>query len=297
MWCISGATRRRAWPARCRRRWEPEDSRAAAAGLKEAWRAAETSAGKPLTVILDQVEELFTRPNAELPDELESLLAAMVNVFAGPGPRPQGRLILSFRKEWLAEIETRLKERGLPRAKVFLERLDRRGIVEAIAGPARSARLRDRYGLGVAEGLPDEIAGDLLGDPGSPVAPMLQILLTGMWAAAKARDYDRPRFDQALYAEMRAKGLGLDDFLARQLAGLHEKQAQAVESGLAIDLLACHTTPLGTAEQRTAGRAGAGLPPPGRRPAGAGAGVPRPGPVGGPLGEPAGSATGQPPDA
>ena len=220
-----------------------------ATNLDEAWREAEARDGIPLTVLLDQVEELFTRPNPDLPDEVSTFLAAAESLFADPGRRPQGRLILSFRKEWLAEIETRLKERGLPRAKVFLKGLSREGIVEAIAGPVRVPRLRNRYGLSVADELPGLIADDLLADPGSPVAPMLQILLTGLWATAK--DRDQPCFDQSLYATLRAQGLGLDDFLTRKLAELHDKQAQVVELGLALDLLAYHTTPLGTAEQRT----------------------------------------------
>ena len=103
----------------------------------------------------------------------------------------------------------------------------------------------------VAADLPGLIADDLLADRESPVAPMLQILLTGMWEAAKARDYDHPAFDQGLYDAYRAKGLRLDDFLTRQMAALAGKQEGTVKSGLALDLLAYHTTPLGTAEQRT----------------------------------------------
>ena len=57
--------------------------------------------------------------------------------------------------------------------------------MEVVAGPARAPRLRDRYGLTVAAELPGLIADDLLADRESPVAPMLQILLTGMWEAAK----------------------------------------------------------------------------------------------------------------
>ena len=96
-----------------------------AGNLAAAWRSAEAEAGKPLLVVLDQAEELFTRPNPELPDEMNDFLDVLAGLFADPGRRPQGRLILGFRKEWLAEIEKRLEERRLPRAKVFLERLDR----------------------------------------------------------------------------------------------------------------------------------------------------------------------------
>ena len=43
----------------------------------------------------------------------------------------------------------------------------------------------------------------------------------------------------------------LGDFLEQQLAGLHAQHPAVVDSGLALDLLAFHTTPLGTAEERT----------------------------------------------
>lgn len=217
-----------------------------------AWRGLEAETGRPLLVILDQVEELYTRPNLGQPDEMAAFLAAATALFGDPGLRPAGRLILSFRKEWLAEITARLAESDLPRAEVFLERLDRAGIVEVVAGPRRTARLRSQYDLEIGDPLlPGQIADDLLADRESPVAPMLAILLADMWEAAKARSYDRPAFDTDLYHNFRSRGLSLDDFLGRQLRALHDKQPEVVASGLALDVLAYHTTPLGTAEQRT----------------------------------------------
>ena len=221
------------------------------ADLTGAWHKVEAAADRPLLIILDQVEELFTRPKEQRPDEMAVFLAALVNIFSDPARRPRGKLILSFRKEWLAEIEKRLTERRLPRGEVFLERLGREGITEVVAGPQSTPRLTDHYRLTVAEALPGLIADDLLADRESPVAPMLAILLADMWEAAKARSYDRPAFDENLYHEFRSRGLSLDDFLGRQLQALRGKQPAVVDSGLALDLLAYHTTPLGTAEQRT----------------------------------------------
>ena len=179
-------------------------------------------------------------------------LDCLAGLFADPARRPQGRLILGFRKEWLAEIEKRLEERRLPRAKVFLERLGRRGHRRGGEGPARAPRLRDHYGLTVAAeparpdrrrpaGRPRVARGAHAADPARRACGR----------RPRQRDYDHPTFDQALYDELRAQGLGLDDFLTRQLEALRGRQAPAVESGLALDLLAYHTTPLGTAEQRT----------------------------------------------
>ena len=45
------------------------------------WKA---QAGRPLLVVLDQMEELFTRPNPEQPDELAGFLAALASLFGDP---------------------------------------------------------------------------------------------------------------------------------------------------------------------------------------------------------------------
>jgi hypothetical protein len=42
--------------------------------IESAWRVKEEQLGKPLIVFLDQVEEFYTRPIADLPDELDQLL-------------------------------------------------------------------------------------------------------------------------------------------------------------------------------------------------------------------------------
>ncbi len=213
------------------------------ADLAAAWRGLEAQAGRPLLVVLDQVEEVFTRPNPQQPDELAHLLDGLAALFSDAGRRPQGRLVLSFRKEWLAETDQRLAERRLPRGEVFLERLGRAGIVEVVAGPQATPQLAGQYRLGIEAGLPGLIADDLLADRESPVAPMLAILLADMWETAKARSYDRPVFDADLYHEFRSRGLSLDDFLGRQLQALQGKQPELVDSGLALDVLAHHTTP------------------------------------------------------
>ena len=72
-----------------------------------------------------------------MPGEMKDFLDALNALFDDPATRPQGRLVLSFRKEWLAEVEKLLAEHQLPRTKLFLRRLDRRSIVEAVTGPAR----------------------------------------------------------------------------------------------------------------------------------------------------------------
>ena len=263
---------------------------AADVSLPDAWRLAEAGSGRPLVVILDQVEEVYTRPSAEHPDEVDELFGALVELFGDPARRPLGRLVLGFRKEWFPELQKRFEVHGLDYGKVFLEGLDRAAILEVATGLTRTSRLRERYGLEVEAGLAETFAGDLLADHDSPIAPTLQILLTRMWQQATAASESAPRFTAGLYGRLRDEGYLLGDFLDQQLQklgrgaisaadaerlgalldrqleklgsapGLEEwsqrpadERAEVLESGLVLDLLAYHTTSLLTAEQRTQG--------------------------------------------
>ena len=219
--------------------------------MAPAWKALESAAGQPLVVILDQVEEVYTRPRPDDPDELDRFLQALTGIFAERAQRPRGKLVLAFRKEWLADIEARLLESKLPRSKSYLERLGRDGIIEIVTGPARAGRLREHFGLVVDEGLAQTIADNLLEDREAPVAPTLAVLLTKMWKQAAAQSATAPAFTADLYQGLRHKGLLLGDFLEEQMSALCDWNAGVVDTGLALDLLAFHTTPLGTAEART----------------------------------------------
>ncbi|HEY0556142.1 MAG TPA: trypsin-like peptidase domain-containing protein, partial [Thermoanaerobaculia bacterium] len=255
--------------------------------LAVAWRLTESRANRPLIVILDQVEEAYTRP-AAWDVEIAEFFSLLKDLFGDPASRPLGRLVLGFRKEWFPEIQKQLEVHGLDYAKVFLEGLDRAAILEVANGLTLTPRLRERYGLEVEPGLAGIIAGDLLADHDSPIAPTLQILLTRMWQRATAESQSAPAFTHAFYQRLREEGYLLGDFLDQQLqklgrgaispedserlgefldrqleklGGAHElegwserpagQRAEVVESGLVFDLLAFHTTPLLTAEQRT----------------------------------------------
>jgi hypothetical protein len=228
------------------------------------WKAAEKDLGRPLVVILDQVEEALSRSTNDRPWELSDFVVRLSDAFLRPEGRPQGKLVLGFRMEWLAVIERRLAEAMLCCAKMFLEPLDRRGIVDAIRGPGRlvategrlarpilSRRLADHYSLEIEEGLPERIALDLLGDRDALVAPTLQILMSTMWTIASKANPGRPRFDSSLYDSLGRDGILLGDFLNRQLAMLRSWSPEGVDSGLVLDLLQFHTTPFGSAKVRS----------------------------------------------
>jgi WD40 repeat protein len=212
---------------------------------------------RPVVLILDQLEEVFTQADtlASATDEMRSLAEALPGLFNVDDDGPQVRLIFGFRKEFLPEIETHLEKLPFHPAKVFLEPLNQEGVIEIIEGPTRSARLK-HFGLSLEEGLPERIATELVSND-SPTAPTLQILLTEMWRVAEKRNQSQPRFDLALYTELRRPYTHLEGFLTAQLdrletwAKLEAKRADVVSSGLALEVLAFHTTAFGTAEQRS----------------------------------------------
>ncbi len=217
-----------------------------------AWRQREVIGKRALVLLLDQVEEAWTRPLTEGQEarELVELVEALRQIFAGQDSRPRGRLLLCFRKEWLAEIQDLLNAGRLPFHRMLVKHLDRDGIVEAIAGPATSERLRRRYQLTVEPELPGIVADDLLEDPDAVIAPALQILLSKIWNYEKTVHPDEPQFTVKIYQSLRRRGLLLDDFVDEQLEELREWRPELVESGLVLDLLAHHTTAVGTAETR-----------------------------------------------
>ena len=217
----------------------------------DAWKAQEDATGKPVTMIVDQVEEVFTRPNSGLPNELDDFLSELAPVYANTAARPRGKLVLSFRKEWVQDVKRRLEERKLPHTVRFLEALDRRGIVEAIEGPASTPRLQQKYQLTIESGLAESMAEQLLSDAESAVAPTLQIRVGRMWDEAVPDAGGGRTFDRSLYDGLKSEGFGLEQYLDQEFALLRTAHGQVIKSGLALDVLAFHTTPRGTAEART----------------------------------------------
>lgn len=218
------------------------------ATLKSAWLEHESSKGRPLVIILDQMEEVFTRPREDDPNELLHFMQLVQALFDHPRDRPQGRLVLSYRKEYHPEIEAQCRQLEIPREKIFIDKLDRSDIIEVVNGLTSSQRLSRRYPLTIEKNLPAVIADDLLADPNSAIAPVLQILLTKMWELASTEE--SPSFTIAKYNELRKAGILLDDFYAEQMAALQTWVPTAVNSGLALDLLHLHTTGMGTAGSR-----------------------------------------------
>ena len=180
--------------------------------------------------------------------------------------RPQGRLILSFRKERLAEFNEIRKASQLDIKPMMLDPLERPGVIEAIEGPADHFGLvikPDRNSVQPGESTLAEFMShdlfDTLANPQteqeSPIAPTLQILLTRMWKEANdpKRLRGRPTFNRELYQDLKAKGFKLDEVIQEQSAKIAEVEGlrEAVEKGLLLDLLEFFTTHEGTADTHT----------------------------------------------
>ena len=170
--------------------------------------------------------------------------------FAGPDParRPRGKLIVSFRNEWLDRFEQAFNAVKLGWEPMPLKPLEPAGIIEAIEGPSHDPTLKRRYELTVADGLAPTIAEDLVIDAGSALAPTLQVLLTNMWKGAGGKG---GRFDQDLYRRLRDKGYLLRDVLEEGLKAVRQWHEDVESSGLALDVLVYHVTEFDTAAQRT----------------------------------------------
>ncbi len=213
----------------------------------EAWLAIETQdkAQRPFVIFLDQIEEVFTQPHQDLNNEWEMFLELVKTIFSDPQSRPKGKLILSYRKEYHPEIESAFKRIHLPRVPVFLKHLSKKEVREVVAGLTQTHRLRTQYQLQVESGLPEMIANDLLAIPNTPVAPVLQILLTRMWEAVERKD--QRIFSQHTYQQMGRAGELMSHFLDQQLEEVAQKHPQLAETGLLLEILHAHTTSLGTA--------------------------------------------------
>ena len=222
------------------------DSSHVASSIADKWHSIEKKSGKPLIIILDQVEEAYT--NAVYEKELSTFIEFLSALYSNKSERPKGTFILSFRKEWLAEIDGLLKEHRLPRSQFYLNRLGPKGVMEIVLGPTRK---KLGYQLTVEHPLEEIIANDLLNSVDVSIAPMLSILMAKMWEVCKNEADAGRSFTIDAYQGLKKKGLLLDDFLDSRIAELGQWNEEVIVSGLLLDILNFHTTNIGSAAVRT----------------------------------------------
>lgn len=220
----------------------------------------------PLIILMDQVEETFTRPlNDKAIDnraEWSSLLNAIEPILHHPVLKAKVKWMLSFRKEYFPEIRNFCQNYQFSWEDVFLKPLDEQGIHEVIYGIQSTPDLRETYGISVEETAEGEnsfvysITEDLLSDKHSAISPILQIQLSEMWERVAQKKPGNRMFTFDAYQTIKQEGAkNLENFFWQQLQelrlGASEDLKQLIDAGLALDLLEAHTTEMGTATQNS----------------------------------------------
>jgi serine/threonine protein kinase/uncharacterized protein YjbI with pentapeptide repeats len=134
--------------------------------------------GRPIAVVLDQVEEVLTAQDESAPRALQAGLAAALG-----GADERVRFLLSTREDYLGAVLRALHPlpvdqlaRTLP-----LRPLEAADLVEALEGPGAEG-LPVRYTpFRFEDGLVHEIVQDLLGDTAGEVAPRVQAVGARLW--------------------------------------------------------------------------------------------------------------------
>ncbi|WP_058187257.1 nSTAND1 domain-containing NTPase [Terracidiphilus gabretensis] len=233
-------------------------------------------------IILDQVEEAITHATTS-GNSIDSELRAFANhvrqLFSQAPSNSSARLLLSFRKEYLAEIRGYFAEGSTDNSPdlldhFWLDRLDHDAIVQVVTGPAYLRFADDQnktifpYKIVFPEGdrVPNLIADDLLkGD--SSIATVLQIVLNQLWDATQPDANGIHSYTVELYENLAIRQNPLLGFYEQQLAELYgpaETKAapqskiktepgeiKAASQGLELDLLYAHTSELGTSRRRS----------------------------------------------
>ncbi|MCB9266500.1 MAG: SUMF1/EgtB/PvdO family nonheme iron enzyme [Lewinellaceae bacterium] len=197
-------------------------------------------------LILDQLEEMYTNPEAGEPDEIERLPFLLRELLEAS---PNAQVILGYREDYHGRVDHLLRDNGITPLPHLLPVLDGRKIRRAVSGILEDKNLSDCYrGLRLAEGedkLPARIAQDLMSRPDSRgnAAPLLQFILLQMWKEVKT--HQPPQFSWDLYA--RHRRASMLDLLDARMEALRDTLPKAEQNGLALDLLRALVTPDNTA--------------------------------------------------
>jgi len=202
---------------------------------------------KPFLVIIDQIDWFFSSSKKSTDSYLNGLNEFLRECLHNH-PKEEIKFVLSFRKEFLAEIKSSLDEYSFSYNGIFLNPLDKEGIVNAIRGISTNNQPKLNYNLQIEEGLIETITADISRDEESHVAPALQVLLTNFWELAIEENRNNPQFTKDSYREnFKKTGVLLDNFLEQQLEIIESKQETSV--GLTLDILHYLTTDLATAKE------------------------------------------------
>jgi len=162
---------------------------------------------KTIVLVFDQFEELFIlqppHVRQSLADEIRTWLSGELDV----------RVIIGLREEYLAklgELEANLP--GLLENRFWVRRMSQAQAREAIVGPC------DACGVGVDEGLADELLSQLdQGEHGIEL-PMLQVMLDSLYRRAARDNPEAPVIGWEAYREMGQAHTILGRFVEERVA-------------------------------------------------------------------------------
>ncbi|MEM9986433.1 MAG: AAA family ATPase, partial [Bacteroidota bacterium] len=152
--------------------------------LASYWLEIEQITQKPLIVWVDHLENFEGWSASKIPERTwKEDLQAVQAIFSDEAPK--GKLLLSYREPFHGMIQSGLDSAGILHRTFDLKPLDYDGIVEAVEGVADRPTLQVHFHLQIerSEGkyLPQIIADDLREDIESPLTPILQVILEGLW--------------------------------------------------------------------------------------------------------------------
>ena len=184
--------------------------------------------GRPITVVLDQLEELFTGGG---PDDVAAFQAALASVVGG-GDRSV-RFILSIREDYLGQLLRALHPLPLDQLArtLSLRPLGVTDVRAALAGPAAPAAAVAYAPFTFEPGLLDEIVDDLVSEGVGQVAPRIQAAGYRLWEMV--RGDEAPIITRAHYRERLGGARGIvGRVLDEAIAGLPPE-----DRGLAKEML------------------------------------------------------------
>jgi WD40 repeat protein len=197
-------------------------------------------------IVFDQVEEIFTIAGERANSKKQGLGETIKEWI---DQNHKAKFILSYRKEYSAELELSLTTSGLNFTKVYLSPLDPMGVQEAIVGIMTDSVARIKYRLTIDKRVKDNIVAVISQDKESNIAPALQVLLRRLWDIAVAESEETRVINEAVYEKI--NGILLEDFLKEQIQVIRKSYPQFVESGLILDILEYFVTADSTADRHS----------------------------------------------
>lgn len=140
---------------------------------------------RPLAIILDQLEEVFTSGSQPQQAALQAELASMV---AGGGE--EARFILSLREDFLGALLRALHPLPIDQLTrtLLLRPLEAPDLKAALLGPSRPKYPVAYEPFSFEDGLVDEIVMDLQADTAGEVAPRVQAVGARLWEMVRHED-------------------------------------------------------------------------------------------------------------